>query len=335
MTRAPVIDTHAHVFFEELLGKAGAYGPEAGERDGRRYFRSGSFEIPGKHPWDGPMGALSARHALMDELGIDLQVVTGVPHVYYYRLDAATAIAFYREHNDLMAAYVDGSDRLLGAAMLPLQDPAASVRELERSVRELGLVASHLGADAGDRMLSDPVFEELWAAHEELGVPVMIHAGSTVDGPPPGALADWALETTLGFPAAAAYAGAHLILGGVLDRHPRLRVHLAHGGGFLPYQKGRLELSIERGGKVRLERPFNDSWSQLSFDTALHGRESLEFLIDVAGASNVLIGTNFGGWDQEDEIVELVRASPRSDADIAAILRGNALSLFPAFTTTT
>ena len=123
---------------------------------------------------------------------------------------------------------------------------------------------------------------------------------------------------------------AHFLFSGILDRHPGLHVHVAHGGGFAAFQKGRLEQALERRpwGKGLLTRPFADQWAQISFDTAVHRQDALAFLVETEGPDKVLLGSNFAGWDLEDKYMEKIEALQLSSSDTAKILGGNAKRIF-------
>jgi aminocarboxymuconate-semialdehyde decarboxylase len=121
-----------------------------------------------------------------------------------------------------------------------------------------------------------------------------------------------------------------LLFAGVLDRHPNLHVHIAHGGGFAPYQKGRLVAALEKRpfGKERLNRPFPDQWAQLSFDTAVHCSDALQFLVETEGVDRVLLESNFAGWDAEDGYHQMIEGLNLPAGLGEAILGGNAQRIF-------
>lgn len=327
----PVIDTHAHVFLPAVIGQMGEAGPEVGERDGKPFFRSGGYLQPGAQPLQSPLTKVDARLELMDRCGIDQQIISPNALTFFYRQPAELAVRFARFHNDALAEYVSASPRLFALGALPLQDVGASIAELHRMTRELGFVGSFLGTEAGERLLLDQAFDPLWSEHEALGVPIMIHASprSVESTPEPGrALLD--IEEVYGFIADEAMAVAHLVLGGVLDRHPSLRVHVSHGGGFAPYQQHRLELGISRRAALKgvLRRPFADVWDQLSFDTAIHGSEAIEFLITGQRPDRVLLGCNFAGWDNATDSIDTINKLDIGDAHKQLVLGGNARALF-------
>ncbi len=328
------IDVHAHVLFPELMGVAGAAGPEMGESAGVAFFRSGEYVLRGVRFVASPFSDIGLRLAQMDRLGIAHQILSPNPLTYFYAAPVPDAVRFARAQNELTAAAVRAHPgRFSGFAQLPMQAPDEAVRELERAVRALGLVGSYIGSDFAGTPLESPALEPVWAAHEQLGVPVVVHpAPVDVERPEREQQGSRAfdLDIVAGFAHDETCAVARLLFGGVLDRHPRLRVHVPHGGGTAPYLKGRLRTAIERRpwGRGLLSRPFEDAWAQLSFDCLLGTDAALAFLVDAEGAERVMLGSNFAGWDQADDIVARVRALPIDEAQRAQVLHGTARRWF-------
>ncbi len=325
-----VVDVHAHVLFPEVMGLAGAAGPEMGSSDGVSFFRSGDYVLRGVRFVDSPFSDLGRRLELMDRLGIDLQVLSPNPLTYFYAAPVADAVRFARAQNDLTAAAIRAHPgRFAGFAQLPMQSPDAAVAELERAVRTLGLVGSYVGSDFNGIPLESPSLDPIWSAHEALGVPVVVHpAPPDVERPAAAQSGTRAfdLDIVIGFAHDETAAVARLLFGGVLDRHPALRVHIPHGGGTAPYLKGRLRTAVERRpwGRGLLSRPFDELWSQLSFDCLLGTDEALRFLVAAEGAERVMLGSNFAGWDQADDIVARTRRLLESPAR-ELVLAGSAL----------
>ena len=328
------IDVHAHILCPEVMGVAGSAGPEMGVDGGVTYFRSGDYVLRGVRFADSPFSDVALRLALMDRMGIDHQILSPNPLTYFYAQDAANGERFCQAQNDAIAAVVRRHpDRFSGLAQLPMQEPARAVRELERAVRLLGLRGSYIGSDFAGVALSDPSLDPVWSAHEALDVPVVVHpapvdverAASAGQG-----FRQWDLDIVIGFAHDETTAVAHLIYGGVLARHPRLRVHVPHGGGTAPYLRGRMATALSRRpwGRGLLDRPFEELWSQLSFDCLVGTPAAMAFLIESEGASRVMLGTNFAGWDQEDAIVAQLRAMALTDTQCAAVLGETAAGVF-------
>jgi aminocarboxymuconate-semialdehyde decarboxylase len=185
---------------------------------------------------------------------------------------------------------ISGEDRLLGFATLPLQDPEEAVAELERSVERLGFRGAHIGTSAGARGLDSPELEPLFAAAERLGVPLMLHPYYV--GPKPG-LEDYYFTNSIGNPLDTCVAAARLIHAGVLDRFAKLQLVLVHGGGFLPYQLGRLDHAhaVRTEPGQRMERAPSEYFERLWLDTITHGDASLSFLRSLV-PDRLILGTD-------------------------------------------
>jgi aminocarboxymuconate-semialdehyde decarboxylase len=241
----------------------------------------------------------------MDRAGIDLQLLSPNPLTYFDRLDAASATAFATAHNDALADLVRAHPgRLLGAAQLPMQDVDAAIAELERAVRDLGLVAAYVNTDPG-RILDDPALDDFYRAVVDLDVPLFLHPsplGRT--GPPDDVrLRRFDLDLMVGFAYDETLAVAALVFGGVLDRHPGLDVVLSHGGGSAAFLAGRLAQAVGKRAwapEFLREKGFAHYYRRLWFDTHVHDPASLRLLAEVAGTDRLVFGTNFAGWDTGD-----------------------------------
>ena len=328
------IDVHAHVLFPKVMGKCGAAGPEMGSRNGVQFFRSGNYVLENVKFVDAPFSNLDRRLELMARLGIDHQVLSPNPLTYFYRQSAADGLAFCRANNDEMAAAVAAHPaQFSGLAQLPMQDPALAVEELRRAVGTLGLVGSYVGSDIAGRTLTDPSFEPLWAAHEALRVPCVVHPAPRDAELAPGDvphMRQWDLDLVVGFAADETMVAAQFVFGGILDRHPQLHLHIPHAGGNTPWLKGRFEMALSKRpwAKGLLSRPLDDIWKQMTFDCLIKSGANMEMLVKAEGADHILLGTNFAGWDQDDAIVASVEALPIPAADRDLILAGNARRLF-------
>lgn len=323
------IDIHAHVLLPGILGACGKAGPELTLTGDIQTFRAGRYSISGVKFLDSPMSSPDQRLALMDRMGISFQVLSPYPMLFFYDQPDAVGISYARRHNEEMAALIrQHLDRFGGFATLPMQSPAAAAAELRRAVQDLGLYGSYLGSSFCGRPISDPAFDIVWQEHARLGVPVVIHPAPAEAGPK----APWDLDLVIGFSNDETSAIAHLILGGVLDRHPGLVAIIPHGGGFAPYVRSRIEMAIEKRpwGRGLLKRPFAELWDQLYFDSLIHDVPTLDYLIKVHGAERLLLGTNFAAWDQDDHMIERISALDIPATAKTAILSGNAERLFPA-----
>lgn len=233
----------------------------------------------------------AARLAQMDGLGIDVALLSVSPTIFFYGLAPNAAVAYARETNEAVAEHVAAApDRLAGLATLPMSDPEAAARELERAVRDLGLRGASIGPVVGDLPLDDPRCAPVLEAAEALDVPLLLHPYYV--GLRPG-LPDFYLTNLVGNPLETTIAVARLILSGTLDRLPRLRLALVHAGGFVPYQVGRLDhgWEVRPESKGCAERP-SSYLRRFVFDTITHEPAALGFLVGFVGADRVAYGTD-------------------------------------------
>jgi aminocarboxymuconate-semialdehyde decarboxylase len=235
------------------------------------------------------------------------------PITYFHHIEPAVAAEFCRWHNDELAALVGAHpDRFVGAAQLPMQDVDAAVAEFRRAVGDLGLVAAYIGTDFGIDF-DDERLDPFWSAAVELDVPVFIHpAPWGIDGPlRDERIRKYDLDLSVGFMFEETLAMAHLVYGGVLDRHPGLDICMSHGGGACAYMLGRLE----HQGRTRpwaVARPtdFQGAMQRMWFDNHVHDDDSLVLLERKVGRDRLVVGTNLAGWDapKQPEQIPFVEA---------------------------
>ncbi len=235
---------------------------------------------------------LQAKLRHMDQLGLDVSILSISPPLLFYWLDAASAREFCALANESLSQLVAQSGkRLHGMATVPLQDPAAASAELRRAVTQLGLRGVEIGTTMEDVPLDDPRFDSFFSAAEELNAPVMLHpyyVGVKSQ------FADFYMTNLIGNPLETAIAASRLILSGCLDRHPKLKVLLVHAGGFLPFQIGRLDhgYAVRSETSAHIKQPPSTYLNRFYFDTITHADVPLKFLINLVGKDRVVIGTD-------------------------------------------
>ncbi|MER8073659.1 amidohydrolase family protein [Streptomyces sp. NPDC094034] len=244
-------------------------------------------------------------------------------------------------HEGVAAHCAERPGRLTGLGVVPLQHPDLTVWALEDAVLEYGFAGVALpthavdtgngadGAGAGIIDFSDDRLAPLWKRAEDLGALLFVHPMGTTAGE---RLARWNLANTLGQPFEHAVALSHLVHGGVLDRHPRLRVLFTHGGGFLPGYLGRGDHAWQVRPDARsCRKPPSAYLRDVYFDSLVHQAGPLHALIRAAGPSRVLLGSDFPyDMEQPGPVAWLDGAGVSSDAR-DAILGRNAerLGLVP------
>jgi aminocarboxymuconate-semialdehyde decarboxylase len=309
----PVINVHTHFQPSGMDEALAPYGLTwVRMPDGSDVFKAGAIEYRMPKVTARQAGFfgkdLHTRIPYMDEEGLDVHLLSASPMMFGYHLEPEAAVGVARVFNDALAADIARfPDRFWGAAQLPMQDPAAATIELERAVTELGLVSASVGWSFGPKLtLGHPEYDELLEKAVELDVPIMIHPvalGQSTDLISGGA--DWLIEYDLdslwGYIYVETAAIVGMIFSGALDRHPDLRLFVPHGGGMVPYHIGRVEqyagFTKKHANRTQLERTIPEYMSQFYFDTIVHDPRGMRLLIDVMGPDNVVLGTNWSGWD--------------------------------------
>lgn len=234
------VDIHAHAVPNDLIRSLASEVPELApqvEKTGDGW----TFVYPDGRR-SGPMPAgmfdLDERVADMDRAGVSVQALSVPPTHFAYRLDPAAAATAVGLHNDAMLAMSAARrDRFLVLAALPLQSPVEALAEIERMAAQPEVVGVEIGTNVRGRNLDDPDLEPVWASLAELGLAVVLHPDNVAGG---DRMQDHYLHNFIGNPTDTTLAAGALMFGGVLSRYPGLRIALLHGGGFLPYQIGRL-----------------------------------------------------------------------------------------------
>lgn len=291
----------------------------------------------GRNPTTGPLSALNydleARLKWMDGHGVKMHVLTlsgGMPWQWAPQ-DAANRLA--RIVNDAaIEAHKAYPDRFVAGAALPIRDPAAALKELDRVAGSPGIRAVHLpNSIEGRDYIFEPAYAPLLARCEELRYALLFHPLDGVENHYAGQqrlAGPLFIYNTLGFPFESATTAAKFILYGLLDRFPRLDILLPHSGGCFPYIAGRIEHSIAKGAAaVELARPFRDYIRRFHYDSLAYYPETLRFMIDLVGSDRVVIGTdNYARMDVQQPNA-LVEGLGLAEADLERILRGNAMRL--------
>jgi aminocarboxymuconate-semialdehyde decarboxylase len=325
------IDVHAHCVPEGVIAAlradGGRYGIEITRQDGRD-----AALIAGRtqtRPIFPALLDLPRRLDAMDAAGVDVQVLSSWIDLTAYALDADAGARYSRMFNEALAATVaTAPDRFRAVGTVPLQAPQVAAAELRHAVTALGLAGVEIATTVDGTDLDDPGLEPFWAAAEELRSLVLVHPYASLAG---RGVTRYNLNNTVGNPAETTIALGHLVFGGVLERHPDLRLCLVHGGGFAPYQLGRWDHAFEhddRGAATHLTRRPSEWLRRLYFDTVLHSPASLRLLLDVVGSEHVVLGSDYPFRMGDPKPVATVDAVPDlAAADRERVLRGNLAAL--------
>ena len=264
----------------------------------------------------------------MDRMGIDIQAISPAPNQYYYWTGGELGLQLARLQNDRVAEIVRAyPTRFVGMGTLPLQDVERAVPELERVVQVLGLRAVEVSTNVNGVDFDEPRFEKFFAKAEELEVLIFIHPIGCTDG---GRMRDYYLINVVGHPLESTVAVSRLIFGGVLERHPHLKICVAHGGGYLPFYAGRMDHAYQVRPECQhvIKRPPSTYLRQLYFDTVLYTEESLAYLVKQMGSEHVLLGTDYpADMGEVDPVGYIGKVRSLSRVEKENICGGNAARL--------
>ena len=269
-----------------------------------------------------------ARLKDMDRMGIDMQVIgMNLPTPSYWA-DGETGQSIARQCNNSIAEFVATyPDRYIGIGAVPLQDQTRTVKEMDYLLG-IGLkgvtIPSHIQAkDIGIKR-----FRKFWAKAEELGMPVYIHPrGFTHDD----RLHKFFLWNSIGQPLEEALAISSIIYEGILDDFPKLKIIIAHGGGYFPYYAGRTDKAYESRSETRLnikQKP-SEYLSKFYYDSVIFDRDMLGPLVKKAGDNKIMMGSDYPRGEVEEDPIGFIRRSKNlSQLSKNKIIGLNAAKLF-------
>jgi aminocarboxymuconate-semialdehyde decarboxylase len=316
-------DVHVHVIVPEITGdepwRPRVFRDEAGGQVvelGDKQIRAAVQEFVDID------GILAAQ----DEAGVDRVLLCPWVPLLYYDAEPEAGLERARIQNEALAGLVrDHPDRVSALGAVPLQDPEVAAREVE--ALPAGLSGVEVAAGVRGVFLGDDRFEPFWEAVEASGALLFIHP--TTRGFDSPAFQDYYLWNTVANPLETAITASHMVMAGVMERHPAMRVLLAHGGGALMAVRGRLRHAhgFQPQARSRLRESPDDSIRRFYFDTLTHDEGLLRGLIDYAGPDRVLLGSDYPFDMGDRRQVEAVRALGLQADVEAAILGGNATRL--------
>jgi len=269
---------------------------------------------------------IAYRETVLEQAGVDRQVVTmTTPGTHVEAPKRAAELA--RIVNDSYAQVMAERGQYFAAfGTLPLNDPAASVAELERAAA-LGLKGFQLFSNVNGVALSDECYWPLYEKAAELETVFIIHPTSPVGVE---AMTDYWLMPLLGFTFDTSLAAAKLIFSGVVGRFPKIKWILCHAGGTLPYLAERLDRGFEVFASCRenIDRPPSQYLKEFYYDTVNFDPQAMQLAVDFAGVDHVVAGSDYPHQiGSLAKMVAVIEALDLSQADKEKIRSGNALRL--------
>jgi aminocarboxymuconate-semialdehyde decarboxylase len=325
----PTIDVHAHILTEDTIRLLQRESPKVAPKLSDVDDQFGTLDVAGSVYRHFPRGGwdLERRFRDMAAAKVDMQVLSVCPQTFLYAQPPALAAAFARIQNEQLAKLVKTHPgRFQGIGTVPMQAPQQAADELRHAMTVLGLRGIQIGSNIAGKNLDDPELEPVWAAAAELGAFILLHPINVAGM---DRLGSYYLNNLIGNPLDTTIAAACLVFSGVLERHPSLKICLAHGGGFVPYQAGRFVHGwhVRAEPKKKLPKPPTDSLQRFYFDTIVHSKEVLEFLVGNAGADRVLLGSDYPFDMGTPDGVLQVRSLSLPAAEQASILGGLAQTM--------
>jgi 5-carboxyvanillate decarboxylase len=273
------------------------------------------------------------RLADMDDAGVDMQILSvTIPGVQIFEPEAASALAI-ATNDHLAAAIARHPRRFAGLACFAPQDPMRAVREMERAVNTLGLNGFIVNSHTGNLYLDDPRFAPILEAAQALDRPIYLHPRAPSNGMAVP-FRDYSMGGSIwGFGVEAGTHAVRLILGGVFDRYPRLRIVLGHMGEALPFWMWRLDHMAARRARDGRLKPLSlkpSEYFRRNFAVTTSGFESpdvLDLVIKSAGIDNVMWAIDYP-YENSTDAVTFIEGARLSAAQREAIFHENAERIF-------
>ena len=323
------IDIHSHLYprwYVEALAQRDAPPRIVGEPGAERFV---IFDGEHGRPMGPEYWEVGEKLAFMDRHGID-QTIASLGNPWLDPFEGAEASELAQRANAYFAGLQDQTGRrIVGMGVLPQHDVGAAAR----TVAEIAATPTLYGAINGCRLcgreLDDPELEPVWGALAGSRLPLLLHPHYVLGRED---LTGWghAFPVALGFPFETTAAIARLVLAGVLQRHPDLRIVASHGGGTLPFLAGRLDAGwrSDPSARERMPVPPSTDLRRISYDALVYHRPAVLAVRDLVGPEQMAFGSDhpFSVADPEAALGAIDDALP--DAERAAVRAGSARGLF-------
>ncbi|KAM9305158.1 2-amino-3-carboxymuconate-6-semialdehyde decarboxylase [Gastrophryne carolinensis] len=324
------IDIHSHILprewpdLKQKYGYGGWIQMQHNSKDEAKIMKDGNlFRVVQSNCWNPEV-----RIKEMDQSGVEVQVLSTVPVMFSYWAKPQDTLDLSQFLNDDLAATVRRyPKRFVGLGTLPMQSPELAVQEMHRCVKELGFPGVEIGSHINDWDLNSPELYPIYSAAEELNCCIFVHPW---DMPMNGRMSKYWLPWLVGMPAETTTAICSMIMGGIFEKFPKLKVCFAHGGGAFPFTVGR----INHGFNVRPDLCAVDNKNSPqkylgSFytDSLVHDPQALKLLIDIIGKDKVMLGTDYPFPLGEQHPGVLIESVKEFDLELKdKLLAENALS---------
>jgi aminocarboxymuconate-semialdehyde decarboxylase len=318
------IDLHSHFFPIAALSNPGKYQ----DRAPKIVLDKDRLSVTSQIGMRSGLGAGAydpvARIKALDEMRIDLQAISPSPILLFYWEDPAVAAYFSRKQNEAIQKIVkQHPDRFVGFGSVPLQSVPDAIA-IATEAKSMGLKGLEIGNAVGERQLDDPLFEGFFDAVQALDLLLFVHpleGGVDADDPIAGMLGN-----VLQFPFRTTLMIERMILKGMFEKYPNVRLCLSHGGGLLAFNIWRLDHSYNLRPdlkKIIPQKP-SDYLKKLYFDSIVHSAAALQYLIQVVGADRVVVGTDYPMAMGDFEPVRKINSLNLTGQERSQVLGANA-----------
>ncbi len=296
-----IIDPHAHIspesFIEDVRKKR--FGKAVTIEKGKPWellvtrTKILGKERVHKNPLPKETYDVGLRLKGMKKQNVDMQILSVVPPMTYYALDKGLNRELSASLNEaLLRITEENPDKFRCMAQIPLQDPTAAAKELERAVKK-GHLGAQIGSNVAGKNLDDRALDVVWRKAVQLDVPIFIHPVDVMGVN--DRLKDYYLRNFIGNPLDTTICAASLIFGGVFDRFPKIKFLLSHVGGFTPWIRGRWQHGYgeRQEPKVNKAKAPENYYKKFYYDTIIHNADAFEFAVKSLGVNRILYGTDY------------------------------------------
>lgn len=226
-----------------------------------------------------------------EQIGVTHSMISPIPQLFLYDFPADISTEMSRVYNQALSHLVqENPEKLSAVGTVPLTHPNKAAQILAEAMNN-GLKGSIIGPGVDGHMLSDDFFQPFFEEANRLGAILFIHPLLCEDP----RLKRRMMPNLIGVPWETTVCATDLLLSGIVDKYPNVRILFAHGGGFLPYQIGRLDKGYEQWKLVssNLQAPPSEYLSRFWYDTVLWNPDSMDFLVKTVGEDRVVAGSDY------------------------------------------
>jgi aminocarboxymuconate-semialdehyde decarboxylase len=288
------VDFHTHIISEDFLNLAEKYSDDRWPILEKTCSCGANIMIKGNvfreitnQAWDPKV-----RMKDMGKESIDIQVLSPIPVTFSYWSDPKKGLELAKFQNDFIASIVkEYPYQFVGLGTVPLQDVELAIQEMDRAIHKLGLRGIEIGSNVNGKNLDDESLELFFKAANDWNVPIFVHPWETVGRE---RMPRHHFMYMVGMPSETALAAGSIIMSGILDRYPNLKICFAHGGGSLPYLLPRMDKGWTVWPHIRrTEEPPSHYAKFLYYDTLVYDQNNLQFMIDHFGVDQLIAGSDY------------------------------------------